>query len=98
MGIAGENLTFNVRKALIRSVLYKQLSWFDDEKRAPGVLLTNFAEDISLLNGLTTESAIMILEPTMTLGVGIIVSCFFAWEVTLVCLAVAPLYFLGALA
>jgi ABC-type multidrug transport system fused ATPase/permease subunit len=90
-------LTFNVRKALIRSVLYKQLSWFDDERRAPGVLLTNFAEDITLLNGLTTESAIMILEPSCTIVVGIVVSSLFSWEITLVALAVSPLVFLGAI-
>ena len=47
MGIAGENLTFLVRRKLIRALLYKQLSWYDSETRAPGILCTNFAEDIS---------------------------------------------------
>jgi len=46
MGVAGENLTFSVRKELIRALLYKQLSWYDSESRAPGILCTNFAEDI----------------------------------------------------
>ena len=31
IGIVGENLTFNVRKELIRGIMYKQLSWFDSE-------------------------------------------------------------------
>lgn len=31
IGVLGENLTFGVRKDLIRGILYKQLVWFDRE-------------------------------------------------------------------
>ena len=46
LGVAGENLTNSVRKDLLRGIIYKQLSWFDSEKRAPGVLTNLMSEDI----------------------------------------------------
>lgn len=61
VGLGGENLSCNVRNDLMRSILYKQISWFDNEKRAPGILTTIFAEDVSVLNGMTTETVILIL-------------------------------------
>lgn len=98
IGVAGENLTLAVRKLLLRSIIYKQLCWFDNESRAPGVLLTNFAEDITLLNGMTTESVILIIEPIMTMVVGVIIGCYFSWEITLICVGLSPLVFAGVVA
>ena len=46
LGVAGENLTNSVRKDLLRGIIYKQLSWFDSEKRSPGVLTNLMSEDI----------------------------------------------------
>lgn len=39
-GVSGENLTGSVRKLLFRGIIYKQVCWFDDELKAPGVLTT----------------------------------------------------------
>ena len=56
IGIAGENLTAKVRMELMKGILYKQLSWFDSEDKAPGVLTNIMAEDMGALNGMTTET------------------------------------------
>ena len=80
VGIGGENLTLNVRKELVRSILHKQLCWFDRENHAPGVISTIFAEDISLLNGMTTETIIVLLEAAATIIIAVVISCFYCWE------------------
>jgi ABC-type bacteriocin/lantibiotic exporter with double-glycine peptidase domain len=79
IGICGENLTFNVRKDLVRGILYKQLSWFDREERAPGVLTGILSEDISLLNGMTTETIVVIYEAIMGLALGLLLGLIYCW-------------------
>lgn len=95
IGIGGENFTLNVRKLLIRQVLHKQLSWFDRQTRAPGVLTAIFAEDISQLNGMTTETIIVMLEACMIMLIGIVIGCFYSWEVVGISLLCSPFMFVG---
>ena len=52
----GENLIYKVRKLLFAEIIYKEIPWFDKKETAPGVLTNVLAEDISLLNGMTTEA------------------------------------------
>lgn len=78
--MTGERLTANVRKSLIRAVMYKQLCWFDDERRAPGVLSSYFSEDIASLNGLTTETLSTMVEAFCGLTAGVVVALYFCWQ------------------
>ncbi len=98
IGVCGENLTFNVRGQLIRGIMYKQLSWFDQESRAPGVLTGVLAEDISMLNGLTTETLIVVLESLLGVIFGLVLACFFCWQEALLTLLFSPLLIIGAVA
>jgi hypothetical protein len=50
-----------MRKKLFKGMIYKYISWFDNKERAPGVLTNIFSEDISLLNGLSTETVSIML-------------------------------------
>lgn len=97
-GTTGENLTANVRKALIRGVLYKQLSWFDSEKRAPGILTNVFSEDVASLNGMTTETASTVIEAGLGLGFGVLVALFINWRMALCTIAVSPILLVGVVA
>jgi ABC-type multidrug transport system fused ATPase/permease subunit len=78
-GTTGENLTSNVRKDLIRGVIYKQFNWFDNERRAPGVLSSYFSEDIAALNGLTTEVISTLVEAIVGLILGVLIAMYFSW-------------------
>ena len=75
--------------------MFKTVSWFDSKKRAPGILSTVFSEDITNLNGLSTEIVGTIAETSFCLIIGISLSAFFEWRMTLVCIAVTPLVMLG---
>lgn len=96
LGVAGENLTNSVRKDLLRGIIYKQLSWFDSEKRAPGVLTNLMSEDIQTLNALTTETIIVILEALLNMVVGIALGLIFCYVQTLYVLCASPLLIVGA--
>jgi ATP-binding cassette subfamily B (MDR/TAP) protein 1 len=92
----GENLTFRIRKQLFEGILYKNISWFDNKNRAPGILSNILSEDVSKLNGLTTETIAVILEAILGLIIGIIISFYFSWRISLVGLACSPLLIAGA--
>lgn len=79
IGICGENLTFKVRLELVRGIMYKQLSWFDKESRAPGVLTGVLSEDISMLNGMTTETIVIMIEAFLSLVVGLVLAIYYCW-------------------
>ena len=98
IGICGENLTYNVRTELVRGILYKQLSWFDREERAPGVLTGVLSEDISLLNGMTTETLVVVVEAFMGLAVGLLLGLIYCWQEALLVLVTSPIMIVGAMA
>jgi ABC-type multidrug transport system fused ATPase/permease subunit len=92
----GENLTFSFRKQLFESIVYKSISWFDSKERAPGILTNILSEDITKLNGLTTETVGILLESALGFIIGILISFNFSWRISLVCIGCSPLLLLGA--
>jgi len=87
----GENLTYTIRNKVFEGILHKHLGWFDNKERAPGILSNVLSEDITLLNGLTTETIANILEATLCLIVGCVLAFVFTWKMALVALATCPL-------
>lgn len=53
------------------------------------------SEDISLLNGLSTESISIMLESILTLVVGIIFGLCLSWRMALITMSLIPLVVLG---
>jgi ABC-type multidrug transport system fused ATPase/permease subunit len=96
--ITGENLTYNVRRDLIRGILFKQVSWFDRENRAPGILTSVLSEDVSALNGMTTETISVLIEAVLGLILGLLVSLILSWRMALLTVAVSPVLLIGVIA
>jgi len=94
----GENLTFNVRRDLIRGILFKQVSWFDREDRAPGILTNVLSEDVSALNGMTTETISVLAEAFLGLLLGMLISLIISWRMSLLTVAVSPVMLIGVIA
>lgn len=92
----GENLTYTVRKLLWEGIIYKHISWFDNRERAPGVLTNILSEDITQLNGLTSETISHIIEAALGLIIGIILSFIFSWEMAFITLALSPFVLSGS--
>ncbi len=93
----GENLTFSIRKLVFQGILFKHLAWFDNKDRAPGILSNVLSEDITLLNGLSTEVIAVIIETTLCFAIGMILSLIYSWRVGLVCIGVSPFVLLGGI-
>lgn len=96
-GRGGENLTLKLRVALFEAYLHKHIGWFDNKNRAPGILTNQITEDISAVNGLTTESSAIAVEA----GLGLFFSCLicfvFSWRLGIVVTLTSPFMVLGGL-
>jgi len=95
--ITGENLTFDIRMKLFGSLVHKQVSWFDRKERAPGILSNILSQDITALNGLTSETVATILESLLALVTGVAVSAFLEWRMAIVCFLATPFVLLGGI-
>jgi ABC-type multidrug transport system fused ATPase/permease subunit len=78
--VTGENLTAAVRVDLLKGLLFKQLSWFDSESRAPGILTNVLSEDVQSLNGMTTETISTLVEAFLGLTLGLCISLYLCWQ------------------
>jgi ATP-binding cassette, subfamily B (MDR/TAP), member 1 len=86
----GEGLTFDVRMQLFKGIIYKSIQWFDHKDRAPGILGNVLSEDITALNGMTTEHIAVLIEASLGLVVGIIISLAYSWKMGLITLSMVP--------
>jgi len=90
-------LTYNIRVKLFRSLLHKSVGWYDNKNRAPGILTNVLTEDISALNGLTSETAAIVVEAALGLFFSCLICFVFTWQVALVVTVTCPFMVLGGL-
>jgi ABC-type transport system involved in cytochrome bd biosynthesis fused ATPase/permease subunit len=74
------------------------LSWFDSESHAPGILTTVFSENVSTLNGLTTEVLCTVTEAVLAVIFGVIFGLFICWQYALLILVLTPIILVGVVA
>lgn len=95
--LGGENLTYRLRVKLFEAYLMKDVGWFDTKDRAPGVLTNILLEDITQVNGLTTEASGILVEAALGMTISAAICIFFCWQLALVVIAVSPFMVLGGL-
>lgn len=90
-------MTLKLRNNLFEAILRKHVGWFDNKDRAPGILTNIITEDISSVNGLTTEAIGVMTEA----GLGLTISCLFcavlSWRLAIVVTLLSPLMVIGGL-
>ena len=64
-------MTLKLRIELFKAILRKHIGWFDNKDRAPGILTNIITEDITAINGLTTEAIGVMIEAAL----GLVISC-----------------------
>ena len=78
-GFMGEKLTFYLRAELYEETLHKQISWFDRESHAPGVITSVTSENVVQLNGLSSEFIGTLAETILMMGVSIVGGIVICW-------------------
>ena len=94
-GYMGEKLTYQIRIKIVEEILHKQISWFDREDRAPGILTHIISADITSLNGMTSEVLVTVFELASTCVLGFTGGLIFSWEATLISFLCSPIMVVG---
>ena len=93
--IMGEKMTLAIRKQLIEEILHKQVSWFDREDRAPGIITNIISSDIASLNGMTSEVLVTLFELCSIIIIGLVGGLYFSWQATILCFVLSPIMIVG---
>jgi ATP-binding cassette subfamily B (MDR/TAP) protein 1 len=97
-GVMGERLSYVLRLDLLKGIMYKQVSWFDREDRAPGILTNIMSENITELNGMTSETVVTVVEVIFSLTFGILGGFILCWQQAVIAFVLSPIAIGGAYA
>ncbi|XP_036912141.1 ATP-binding cassette sub-family B member 5 [Sturnira hondurensis] len=89
-GRAGEILTMRLRHLAFKAMLYQDISWFDDKENNTGALTTILAIDIAQIQGATGPRIGVLTQNATNIGLSVIISFIYGWEMTLLILSIAP--------
>nr|XP_044991577.1 ATP-binding cassette sub-family B member 5 [Jaculus jaculus] len=89
-GRAGESLAMRLRRLAFKAMLYQDIAWFDDKENSTGALTTTLATDIEEIQGATISRIGIIAQNATNMGLSVIISFIYGWEMTLLILSVAP--------
>ncbi|XP_032159920.1 ATP-binding cassette sub-family B member 5 [Mustela erminea] len=89
-GRAGEILTMRLRHLAFKAMLYQDISWFDDKENSTGALTTVLAIDIAQIQGATGSRIGVLTQNATNMGLSVIISFMYGWEMTLLILSIAP--------
>jgi len=78
-GFLGEGVTLKVRTLLYKSILEKNLGFFDDRENNASVLTSSMAQDSSLINGVSTESLGPYTDAFFALFGGLAIGFYWCW-------------------
>ncbi|XP_072037231.1 ATP-dependent translocase ABCB1-like [Amphiura filiformis] len=90
-GKSGEELTLRLRHLSFKAMLRQNIAWFDDDRNSIGILTTKLSTETSEVKGITGVRIGFIFQVFCNMGVAIIISLYFGWQLTLAILGFFPL-------
>lgn len=94
-GLAGVRMTTRIRRMTFASMLKQEMGWYDEDTNSVGALCARLSSDAGAVQGATGTRIGAILQALSTLVLGIGLSMYYTWKMTLVSVVSIPLV-LGA--
>ncbi|XP_012280493.1 multidrug resistance protein homolog 49 isoform X1 [Orussus abietinus] len=94
-GLAGVRMTTRLRSTTFAAMLKQEMGWYDDDQNSVGALCARLSSDAAAVQGATGSRIGAILQALSTLVLGIGLSMYYTWKMTLVSVVSIPLV-LGA--
>ncbi|XP_050493807.1 multidrug resistance protein homolog 49-like, partial [Bombus huntii] len=94
-GLAGVRMTARIRKKAFTAMLRQEMGWYDENTNSVGALCARLSTDAGAVQGATGTRVGAILQALSTLVLGIGLSMYYTWKMTLVSVVSIPLV-LGA--
>ncbi|CAG9571821.1 unnamed protein product [Danaus chrysippus] len=89
--LTGVRLTARLRVAAFRAMLRQEIGWFDDAVNGVGALCSRLAADAAAVQGATGTRIGALMQASATILIGILVSMYYTWKMTLVSLVSVPM-------
>lgn len=89
--LTGVRLTARLRVAVFRTMLDQEIGWFDDPENGVGSLTARLAADAAAVQGATGTRIGALMQASATIVIGILLSLYFTWKMTLVSLVSVPM-------
>lgn len=93
--LAGVRMTTRIRKLAFAAMLKQEMGWYDEDSNSVGALCARLSSDAGAVQGATGTRVGSILQAFSTLVIGIGLSMYYTWKMTMVSVLSIPLV-LGA--
>ena len=93
--LIGQHLVFDVRLALYRHIQSLSLRFY--EQMGTGKIMGRIMGDVARIQNMVTWNTISIVNDIISFGFGIVMIFYFSWQLSLITLALLPLYVLNYL-
>ncbi|XP_012063835.1 PREDICTED: multidrug resistance protein homolog 49-like [Atta cephalotes] len=90
-GLAGVRMTTRIRKMAFSAMLKQDMGWYDEDKNSVGALCARLSSDAAAVQGATGTRIGSMLQAFSTLVIGISISMYYSWKMTLVAVVSIPL-------
>lgn len=90
-GLAGVRMTTRIRKMTFSAMLKQDMGWYDEDKNSVGALCARLSSDAAAVQGATGTRVGSMLQAFSTLVIGISISMYYSWKMTLVAVVSIPL-------
>ncbi|XP_059046777.1 multidrug resistance protein homolog 49-like isoform X2 [Achroia grisella] len=95
--LTGVRLTARLRVAAFETMLKQEIGWFDDPLNGIGALCSRLAADAAAVQGATGSRIGALMQATATIAIGITLSMYYTWQMTLVSLVSVPMVIVAVL-
>ncbi|XP_039305776.1 multidrug resistance protein homolog 49 isoform X2 [Solenopsis invicta] len=83
-GLAGVRMTTRIRKMAFTAMLKQEMGWYDEDANSVGALCARLSSDAAAVQGATGTRVGTMLQAFSTLVIGIGISMYYTWKMTLV--------------
>ncbi|XP_012529625.2 multidrug resistance protein homolog 49 isoform X2 [Monomorium pharaonis] len=90
-GLSGVRMTTRIRKMAFTAMLKQDMGWYDDDANSVGALCARLSSDAAAVQGATGTRVGSMLQAFSTLVIGIGISMYYTWKMTLVSVVSIPL-------
>jgi ATP-binding cassette subfamily B (MDR/TAP) protein 1 len=95
--IAGEKLTFRLRTLSFRSILWKEIGWFDQLENSVGSLCVRLSGDSSAIQGATGARIGLLVQVSVSILFALTLSLVYDWKLALASGIFVPIVLLSGL-
>ncbi|UJR24177.1 hypothetical protein I4U23_027143 [Adineta vaga] len=96
-GYSGAALTKRLRLKIFSHILRQEIAYFDQTENNTGALCTRLSAEASAVQGATGVFLGVLFQNFASLGISILISFIFSWQMTLIVVIFVPFIVLGGL-